>query len=121
MPEKINLSEKFSKFSEHWTPKILGQLNGLEVKVAKFQGEFVWHQHDNTDELFFVVEGCFTMRFRDKEVVVNAGEMIIVPRGVEHMPVAEQEVHVVLIEDQGTVNTGDSTAGEKTATDLEQI
>ena len=116
----INLQEKFDQFSEHWSPKIVGELNGQHVKLAKFQGEFVWHKHDNEDELFFVVKGRFTMEFRDKTVVVNKGEFLIVPKGVEHRPVANEEVWVMLFEPATTLNTGD-TINELTKYELEKL
>ena len=121
MTDSINLSEKFSRFSDHWSPKILSELNDFHIKAVKIQGEFVWHKHDDTDELFWVVGGEFTMRFRDKDVLVKVGEFIVVPIGVEHMPVAEHEAQVVLIEKKGTVNTGDATDSDKTVSDLESI
>jgi mannose-6-phosphate isomerase-like protein (cupin superfamily) len=117
---KINLSEKFSLFSEHWSPKIIGELNGQQVKLAKFQGEFIWHQHQNEDELFYVVKGSFQMEFRDKTVEVGAGEILIVPRGVEHRPVAKEEVWVMLFEPASTLNTG-NVIDEKTKRSLETI
>jgi mannose-6-phosphate isomerase-like protein (cupin superfamily) len=104
--EKINLAEKFSQFSEHYNPKIAGELNGQMVKLVKFKGPFVWHHHDNEDELFYVVKGNFDMEFRDKTVTINEGEFIIVPRGIEHRPNAKEEVHVVLFEPASTLNTG---------------
>ncbi len=104
--EKVNLKEKFALFSEHWHPKIVGELNGQHVKLAKFQGEFVWHRHEQEDELFLVVKGRFRMDFRDRAVWIEEGEFIIVPRGVEHRPFAEEEVHVLLFEPSGTLNTG---------------
>ncbi len=106
--EKVNLAEKFSLFSKPWDPKIVGSLNGQYVKLVKFQGEFVWHHHDGEDEFFFVVKGTFTMEFRDRVVPLYAGEFIIVPRGVDHRPVAEHEVQVLLFEPKSTVNTGSS-------------
>ncbi len=102
----VNLAHKFSLFSDHWTPKIVGELNGQHVKVAKLKGEFVWHHHENEDELFLVMNGSLLMRLRDREVTINEGEFFIVPRGVEHLPVAEEEVHVVLLEPASIVNTG---------------
>ena len=105
-PEKVNLAEKLSLFDEHWSPKIVGELNGQHVKLVKILGEFVWHHHDDEDELFFVVWGRFRMEFRDGEEWLETGEMIVVPRGVEHRPVAEEEAHVLLFEPASTVNTG---------------
>ena len=119
-PDKINLSEKFSLFSDHWSPKIAGELNDSYVKLVKFQGEFLWHQHENEDELFLVVKGRMLMRFRDRDVCVEEGEFIIVPRGVEHMPVAQEEVQVVLLEPKSTINTG-NVENERTVAELERI
>ena len=104
--EKVNLAEKFSKFTEHYNPKIAGELNGQMVKLVKFKGPFVWHHHDHEDEMFYVVKGSFDMEFRDKTVTINEGEFIIIPRGVEHRPNAKEEVHVVLFEPAATLNTG---------------
>src|SRR5713101_4469616 len=104
--DKVNLSEKFSFFSSHWDPKVVGELNGQHVKVVKFQGPFVWHRHENEDELFLVYKGRFTMEFRDRSVPVEEGELIIVPRSTEHRPVAEEEVQVLLFEPATTLNTG---------------
>jgi mannose-6-phosphate isomerase-like protein (cupin superfamily) len=118
--EKVNLAEKFALFSEHWTPKIVGELNGQHVKLVKFRGPFVWHQHEHEDEMFLVVRGRFTMEYREGAVTVEAGEFVIVPRGVEHRPVAEEEVQVMLFEPTGTLNTGD-VRGELTAEELERI
>lgn len=106
MTKKINIAEKLALFSEHWQPKIVGELNGQQVKLAKFQGEFVWHKHDHEDELFLVVKGRFRMEFRDRHTWLEVGEFLIVPRGVEHRPVAEEEVHVLLFEPASTLNTG---------------
>lgn len=118
--EKVNIAEKFSLFNEYWSPKIVGEINDSYVKLAKFKGEFVWHQHENEDEMFFVVKGKLLIKFRDKDVWLNEGEFLIVPKGVEHMPVAEEEVHVLLLEPKTTLNTGDQV-NEKTVTDLETI
>ena len=96
--EVVNLSKKFERFSEYWSPKIVGELNGQLVKLVKLKGEFVWHQHEQEDELFFVVEGRLRMKLRDREVEIRPGEFFIVPKGVEHCPVAEEECHVVLLE-----------------------
>jgi len=104
--EKINLAEKLSLFSERWSPKIIAGLNGQHVKLVKSLGEFPWHHHENEDELFYVVRGWFRMDFRDRSVVLREGEMIVVPRGVEHRPVAEEEVCLMLFEPASTVNTG---------------
>jgi mannose-6-phosphate isomerase-like protein (cupin superfamily) len=118
--DKINILEKFALFNEHWSPKILGELNGQQVKLAKFKGEFVFHKHDNEDELFMVIKGKFRMEYRDRTVDVNEGEILIVPRGVEHKPVAEEEVWVLLFEPASTLNTG-NVINEKTKTLLDTI
>ena len=118
--DKVNLLQKFSLFTDHWSPKIAGELNGQQVKLVKFEGEFVWHKHDNEDELFFVVKGSFEMHFREKVVMLNEGEFLIVPRGVEHKPVAEKEVWVMLFEPASTLNTG-NVVDQKTKTELETI
>lgn len=106
--EKVNLHQKFELFSEHWSPKIVGELNGQHVKFVKLKGEFVWHKHDEEDELFFVVKGSFNMEYRDKTITVNENEFLIVPKGVEHKPVANEEVWVMLFEPASTLNTGDA-------------
>jgi mannose-6-phosphate isomerase-like protein (cupin superfamily) len=118
--EKVNLVEKLGLFDEHWSPKIVGELNGQHVKLANLLGEFVWHHHDEEDELFLVVKGRLRMEFRDRSVEVGEGEFIVVPRGVEHWPVAEEEVHVMLFEPVSTLNTGNATS-ELTAPDLDRI
>lgn len=118
--EKVNLDQKLSLFSDHWSPKIVGELNGQQVKLAKFKGEFVWHKHDNEDELFFVIKGSFKMEYRDKAVIVNENEFLIVPKGVEHRPVADEEVSIMLFEPAATLNTGD-TEGELTKHVLDRI
>ena len=110
---KVNLREKFALFSEHWSPKIVGDLNRQQVKLVKFQGSFVWHHHDDEDELFLVIQGRFPMEFRDHSVALEEGEFLIVPRGVEHRPVADEEVWVLLFEPATTLNTGNTT-GELT-------
>lgn len=106
--EKINLEQKLSFFSDHWSPKIVGELNGQHVKLAKLKGEFIWHKHDLEDELFFVIKGSFKMEYRDRTVVVNENEFLIVPKGVEHRPVADEEVSIMLFEPASTLNTGDA-------------
>ncbi len=118
--QKVNLNEKLTLFSDHWNPRIVGELNGQHVKLAKLKGEFVWHKHDSEDELFYILKGELRMEFRDKTVVLKEGEFLIVPRGVEHRPVAEEEVSIMLFEPAGTVNTG-GEKGELTKTELEQI
>jgi mannose-6-phosphate isomerase-like protein (cupin superfamily) len=118
--EKVNLREKFDLFTEHWSPKIAGELNGQLVKLVKFKGPFVWHHHDNEDELFHVVKGRFRMEFRDRQVWLEEGEFLIVPRGVEHRPVAEEEAQVLLFEPASTLNTG-NVRNERTKERLETI
>ena len=118
--EKVNLAEKFSLFSGYWQPKIVGALNGQQVKLAKFQGPFVWHHHEDEDELFFVVKGRFRMELRDRQIVLEEGEFLIVPRGVEHRPHADEEVWVLLFEPAATINTGNAS-GALTVADPERI
>jgi mannose-6-phosphate isomerase-like protein (cupin superfamily) len=118
--DKVNLGEKLGLFHEHWSPKVVGELNGQHVKLVKFRGEFVWHKHDHEDELFLVVKGRFRMDFRDREVWLGEGEFLIVPRGVEHRPVAHEEVHVLLFEPATTLNTGD-VLDDRTAVEPERI
>lgn len=118
--QKVNIQEKLALFSDHWNPRIVGELNGQHVKLAKLKGEFVWHKHDNEDELFYILKGELQMQFRDKTVVLKEGDFLIVPRGVEHRPVAEEEVSVMLFEPASTVNTGDEK-GELTREKLEKI
>lgn len=118
--DKVNLADKFALFSEHWSPKIVGELNGQHVKLAKFEGEFVWHKHDHEDELFFIVEGVLKIEFRDKTVTLEKGEFMIVPKGVEHKPVAESEVWVMLFEPATTLNTGD-IENELTKPELDRL
>ena len=104
----VNLEDKFGRISEHWSPKILAQLNDYHIKAVKLRGEFVWHRHDETDELFLVTKGSLVIRFRDRDVVLGPGELLVVPKGVEHLPIAEEECEVLLIEPAGTPNTGDA-------------
>jgi len=118
--QAVNLSEKLRQVADYWNPKIVGELNDSFVKVVKLKGEFLWHHHEHEDELFLVVKGTLRMRFRDKDVVVREGEFLVVPRGVEHMPVAEDEVHVVLLEPKSTLNTG-NLRNERTVETLERI
>jgi mannose-6-phosphate isomerase-like protein (cupin superfamily) len=118
--DKVVLADKLSQFSAHWQPKIVGELNGQQVKLAKFQGEFIWHSHEHEDELFLVLRGRFRMEFRDRQVDLEAGEFLIVPRGVEHRPVAAEEVAVLLFEPAGTLNTGNAR-NERTVENLERI
>lgn len=114
------MREKLAQFSEHWTPKIVGELNGQQVKLVKFSGPFVWHYHQDEDELFLVVKGRFRMEFRDHHLWVEEGEFLIVPRGVEHRPVADQEAHVLLFEPASTLNTG-NVQSEMTLAVLDRI
>ena len=118
--EKINLADKLGRFSEQWSPRLIGELNQQHVKLAKLQGEFVWHHHEHEDELFLVLSGRLTMQFRDREIELAEGEMLIVPRGVEHRPVCEEEVSVLLFEPAGTLNTGNVTS-ERTVAELERL
>ena len=120
MTDKVNLEEKFSLFRSHWQPKIVGELNGQHVKLVRFQGEFVWHKHDAEDEMFLVLGGEFDMELRDRTVRLREGEFLIVPKGVEHRPVAEKEARVMLFEPVSTVNTGDS-GGPRTVSSPERI
>ncbi len=106
--DKVNLEEKFARFSEYWKPKIVGEVNDFYIKLVKFEGEFVWHRHEDEDEFFLVTKGEFTIQLRDREVPLREGEFFIVPRGVEHKPVARKEAQVMLIERKSTVNTGDA-------------
>lgn len=106
--QKVNLLEKFQLFTDHWSPKIVGELNGQQVKLVKFNGPFVWHHHDNEDELFYVVKGSFTMELRDKNIALNEGDFLIVPKGVEHRPNATGEVWIMLFEPAATLNTGNT-------------
>jgi len=112
--QSIDLKEKLTKFSEHWSPKIVAQMNDYHFKVAKVHGEFDWHNHPGTDEVFIILKGRLEIQFRDGSVILNEGEMFVVPKGVEHRPVAEQECHILLVEPAGTVNTGD-IVNDKTA------
>lgn len=118
--EAINLKNKLASFSEYWNPKIVGEINESYVKLVKLKGEFVWHRHENEDEMFLVVKGILLIRFRDKDVSLDEGEFLIIPRGVEHLPVAAEEVHVLLLEPKSTVNTG-NVVNEKTHVELERI
>lgn len=110
---KVNLEEKLGKFSEYWTPKIVGELNGQHVKVVKLKGSFIWHKHEKEDEFFLVLMGTLTIHLRDKSVTLNKGEFIIIPRGTEHLPEAKSEVHVMLFEPASTVNTGETDSNLK--------
>ena len=119
-PDTVRLADKLAQFSEYWSPKIVGELNGQLVKVVKFHGPFVWHHHDQEDELFYVVRGRFRMEFRDRHVWVEQGAFIIVPRGVEHRPVADEPVEVMLFEPATTLNTG-NVRNERTRDTLDRI
>ena len=116
----VNLAEKFSLFFDYWSPKIGGELNGQQVKLAKLKGEFVWHSHEKEDELFFVVKGCLRIKLCDSEALVREGEFLIVPRGTEHLPIADEECHVVLLEPASTLNTG-NIENERTVSQPERL
>ena len=120
MLAKVNVADKLQQFTDHWSPKIVGEINDAYVKLVKLQGEFVWHHHDEEDELFLVIKGRLRMRLRDGDVVLDPGEFLIVPRGVEHCPVAEVETHVLLLEPKSTLNTG-NVYNERTVSRLERI
>jgi mannose-6-phosphate isomerase-like protein (cupin superfamily) len=119
--EKVNLAEKFSLFSDYSNPRVVGELNGQQVKLVKLNSNFVWHSHENEDELFYVVKGSFVMELRDKNIALNEGDFLIIPRGVEHRPTATQEVHIMLFEPATTLNTGNAKSNELTRTQLERI
>jgi mannose-6-phosphate isomerase-like protein (cupin superfamily) len=118
--EKVNLQQKFSQINDHWSPKIVGELNEQYVKLVKFQGEFVWHHHEHEDEMFLVVKGRFRMEYRDRHVWLEASEFLIVPRGVEHRPVAPEEAHILLFEPATTLNTG-NVVNQRTIRELERL
>ena len=118
--ETINLKEKFSRFSDYANPRVIGEINDCAVKAVKLKGEFIWHHHDAEDELFLVVKGTLRMKFRGNEAIVREGEFVIVPKGVEHCPAADEEVHIVLIEPKSTLNTG-NIVNERTVAQLERI
>lgn len=118
--EKVNINEKLAQIHDHWNPRIVGELNGQHVKAVKLKGEFIWHHHDHEDELFLVTKGSLKMELRDKTIVINAGEFLIVPHGVEHRPVAEEEVELLLFEPASTVNTG-NIQNERTRNVLEKL
>src|SRR5205085_1105672 len=118
--DKVNIAQKLSQIYDYWQPRIAGEINDCYLKMVKFQGEFVWHQHENEDELFLIVKGTMLMRLRDREVRVHEGEFFIVPKGVEHMPVALEEVHCLLLEPKSTLNTG-NVRNERTVPVLERI
>ncbi len=114
--EKINFSKKYSKFTKHWSPKIIAEMNDYQFKLAKIKGEFIWHDHKHTDETFIVLEGEMTLKFRDRDIKLTKGEMFVVPKGVEHKPCAENECKILVIEPRGVINTGDKV-GELTIHD----
>lgn len=118
--KKININDKLNTFSEYWSPKIVGDINETYVKLAKLKGEFVWHMHENEDEMFMVIKGRMVIKLRTEDITLNEGEIFIIPRGIEHMPVAEDEVHVMLFEPKTTLNTG-NVKNEKTVEILEKI
>ena len=118
--DKVNLSQKFSMFNDYWSPKIVGELNDSYVKLVKFKGEFVWHQHETEDELFLVVKGSLLIKLRDQDIFLKEGEFVIIPRGIEHLPIAKDEVLVLLLEPKTTLNTG-NIGNERTVVDLERI
>jgi mannose-6-phosphate isomerase-like protein (cupin superfamily) len=116
----VNLAEKFAKFSDYWNPRIIGEVNDCHVKAVKLKGEFVWHHHEQEDELFLVVKGALRVKFRDHDALVHEGEFVIVPRGVEHLPIADEEVSILLIEPKSTLNTG-NVINERTVSQLERL
>ena len=118
--ERVSLVEKLNSFQDYWSPKIVGEVNESFVKLVKLKGEFVWHHHEAEDELFLVVKGSLLIRLRDRDVRVEEGEFVIIPRGIEHLPVADEEVHVLLLEPKSTLNTG-NVANERTVADLDRI
>jgi mannose-6-phosphate isomerase-like protein (cupin superfamily) len=118
--EKVNVAEKFARFQEYWKPKIIGELNDSYVKAVKLKGEFVWHQHEHEDEMFFVTKGRLLIRLRDGDIALAPGEFVIIPRGIEHLPVASDEVHALLVEAKTTVNTGE-VSNERTVAQLDRI
>ncbi|WP_028580896.1 cupin domain-containing protein [Desulfogranum japonicum] len=118
--QKVDVSEKLSLFNEYWKPKIVGELNGQYVKLAKLKGEFLWHQHKNEDEMFMIIKGKLTIKLKHQDITLEEGQFFIIPRGVEHLPVAEEEVHVMLFEPQSALNTGNET-NERTVEILERI
>ena len=120
MIEKVNLSQKFNLFQDYWSPKIAGEINASHVKLVKLKGEFVWHQHDVEDELFLVVKGHLLIKLRDQDIQLDEGEFVIIPHGVEHLPVAEEEVQVVLLEPKSTLNTG-NVQSDRTVSNLQHV
>ena len=118
--EKINVREKLGLFNEYWSPRIIGEVNESYVKLAKFKGDFIWHVHENEDEMFYVLKGALTIKFREKDILLQEGECLVIPRGIEHMPSAAEEVQVMLIEAKTTLNTG-NVVNERTVENLEKI
>ena len=118
--EKVNLSRKFSQFDDHWSPKVAAEINDFCVKLVKIQGEFVWHHHEAEDELFLVVKGSIVIKLRDRDIYLEQGEFVVIPRGVEHMPLAAEEAHIVLLEPKSTLNTG-NVQSERTLATLGRI
>ena len=118
--DKVNLVQKFSLFQDYWSPKIVGELNDSYVKLVKFKGEFVWHHHETEDELFLVVQGSLLIKLRDRDISLDEGEFVVIPKGVEHLPIADEEAHVLLLEPKTTLNTG-NIGNERTVADLERI
>lgn len=112
--QKVSVSEKLGLFNDYWNPRIVGELNGQHVKLVKAQGEFDWHKHDNEDEMFLVIKGAFEMQLREENIIISQGEFIIIPKGIEHRPVVQEEVHIMLFEPASTVNTGDNIHSELT-------
>lgn len=119
--KKINIKEKLSLFSDYWNPRIVGELNGQHIKLAKINGEFVWHKHDNEDEMFLVISGSFDMQLRDETIALSVGDFIIIPKGVEHKPVAHKPAEIMLFEPANTVNTGDNNPSDLTRKTLDKI
>jgi mannose-6-phosphate isomerase-like protein (cupin superfamily) len=118
--DKVNLAQKFAAFNDYWSPKIAGEINDFYVKLVKVKGEFVWHHHDNEDELFLIIKGRLLIKFRDRDLYLNAGEFVIIPKGIEHCPVAEEEVHMLLLEPKTTLNTG-NIENERTVSNPDHI
>ena len=119
--EKVNLADKFALFDDHWSPKVAGQLDDYEIKLVKLEGDFVWHKHDDVDEMFMVIDGTMDVAFRDKTVTLEAGEFLVVPKGVEHKPYAEHECSAMLFERKGVINTGNASEGDLTQRQVERI
>jgi mannose-6-phosphate isomerase-like protein (cupin superfamily) len=120
MLAKVNVADGLASIRDHWKPKIAGEVNDIQVKLAKLKGEFIWHHHDQEDEMFLVVKGCLRMKLRDSDVTIREGEFLIVPRGVEHLPVADEETHILLFEPKSTVNTG-NLRNERTLSHTEHL